>query len=308
MSFQIHRGLFALDFIDHYAILGIAIDADTKEVRKRYLKVARRLHPDSCSAENDADKQLAGQLLSKLVNPSWEGLSQEKNRTEYDVLIKLKGQSAARQNPVEITGSLAQQLATASNPDHFYKTALQDLAERQYDQLDQALELIAQISELNLVYLTRKEGKVGAPSATRKPPAAGTPSTSKPAAPAKAEPPKESLLEQYVRRAEGFAAKGNFTQATLELRDALKIEPNSSRCHSLMGTIYLKQNQPTMAKIHFNKALETDPDDAIAKEGKQKLEQSTKPTSQTTAKPAKKDDRSQSNPGLFGGLFGGKKK
>jgi curved DNA-binding protein CbpA len=307
MSFQIQRGFFALDFTDHYAILGIAIDTETKDLRKRYLKVARRLHPDSCSAESEADKQIAEQLLSKLVNPAWEGLAQEKARTEYDVLLKLKAQGAAQQGSVEVAGALAQQLQTATNPDHFYQTALQELVDRQYQQLDQALEITAQLSELNLVYAIRKNGKnIG--GGARKPvttsgASAGTGNAAQP----KAAPPKESLVDQYYRRAEGFAAKGNFTQATLELRDALKIEPNNSRCHSLMGTVYLKQNQPTMAKIHFNKALEINPNDEAAKEGKQKLEQTNKTTSQTTAKPAKKDDRSQSSGGLFGGLFGKKK-
>jgi curved DNA-binding protein CbpA len=305
MSFQIQRGLFALDFTDHYAILGIAIDTETKDLRKRYLKIARRLHPDSCSAESDVDKQMAEQLLSKLVNPAWEGLSQEKVRTEYDVLLKLKAQGAAQQGAVEVAGVLAQQLQTAANPDQFYQTALQELIDRQYQQLDQALEITAQLSELNLVYAIRKNGKV---MGARKPAASPAASSGKPnAAPPKAAPPKESLVDQYCRRAEGFAAKGNYTQATMELRDALKIEPNNSRCHSLMGTVYLRQNQPTMAKIHFNKALELNPDDEAAKEGRQKLEQATKTTSQTTAKPAKKDDRSQSSGGLFGGLFGKKK-
>jgi hypothetical protein len=41
MSFQIERGLFKFDFTDHHAVLGIPVNADVKEVRKRYLKIAR---------------------------------------------------------------------------------------------------------------------------------------------------------------------------------------------------------------------------------------------------------------------------
>jgi curved DNA-binding protein CbpA len=314
MSFQLQRGLFGLDFIDHYAILGIAIDADVKEVRKRYLKVARRLHPDSCSAERDTDKQLAEKLLSKLVNPAWEALSQERSRIEYGIVLKLKGQTAAHhQQDLEIGSSLAQQLLSSANPDHFYHTTLQDLAERQYQQLDQVLELTAQISELNLVYLIKKES-TSSPTARKSSATTPPKSTAQPAAkPAQPEPePQESLVDQFYRRAEGYLKKGNLTQAMVELRDALKIEPNNGRCHGLMGLIYLQQNQPTMAKIHFNKAIAIDPQNEIAQAGLRKLAGSPKSTdktaSQPSPKPAKKDDRSQSNGGLFGGLFGGKKK
>jgi preprotein translocase subunit Sec63 len=47
MSWKIDRGLFKYDFIDYHAILCVSVDADVKDIRKRYLKIARRLHPDS---------------------------------------------------------------------------------------------------------------------------------------------------------------------------------------------------------------------------------------------------------------------
>ncbi|UBF29068.1 tetratricopeptide repeat protein [Kovacikia minuta CCNUW1] len=210
--------------------------------------------------------------------------------------------------------------------DHFYQTSLRDLASKQYDHLDQTLELTAQLSELNLVYLMRKESSGGvaldepkktiytgsnipdstqAPSRSAAPPAAN-----------RQQSYRESLTAQYYRRAEDHANKNNFAQAILELREALQLEPNNSQCHSLMGMVYLKQNQATMAKIHFNKALQIDPQDAMALEGKQKLEQAQTAAGKAARTPAanaqktapkgnKPDDKSGG--GLFG-LFGGKKK
>jgi curved DNA-binding protein CbpA len=313
MSFQIDRGLFLPDFSDFHAILGVSIEADVKEIRKSYLKIARRLHPDSCIAASDTDKQLAGQLLSKLVNPAWEKLSQEKSRTDHLIVLKMKGQGAARKrDELQIASSLAQQLLTARNPDHFYRTALQGLSERQYEHLDQAIELIAQISELNLAYLVAQSSSDDNAGSPKSPILTTTTATSpKPkAVPQPTSPPVESLSDQYYRRAEGFAAKGNYAQATIELRDALKIEPNSSRCHSLMGMLYLRQNQPTMAKIHFTKALSIDPQDERALIGKQKLEPPA--PSPSPDKPAAKANATKQVPakpssGLFGGLFGKKK-
>ena len=322
MVFQIEkRGLFMLDLTDHHAILGVPVDADAKEIRKYYLKIARRLHPDSCTAAGETAKQLASQMLSKLVNPAWEQLSQDKNRIEHTLLLKLKGQAAQRkQAEIEIIGSLAKQLAmtNAMAVEHFYKSALQDMGERQYQQLDQVGEVTAQISELNLVYLMRKEGQgeslnsqpgkqifTGEAGKSTHPGSTVTQFSSDNSASA---PPRQTMAEQYYRRAEECFSKGNFAQATLELRDALKIEPNNSRCHSLMGMVYLRQNQGTMAKIHFNKALAADPKNEMAIVGKQRLEVGANQSPSSATKSANKADRDKPSGGLFGGMFGGKKK
>ncbi|MDX2099225.1 MAG: DnaJ domain-containing protein [Leptolyngbyaceae cyanobacterium bins.59] len=319
MAFQIQRGLFSLDFVDHHAILGVAMDADAKEVRKRYLKVARNLHPDSITTTDPEERQLANDFLSKMVNPAYEKLSQEKERAEYNVLIKLKGQQAVRQqSSFEITGELAKQLSTATDVDQGYKEALKQLAEKQYQQLAQMTEITGEISELNLVYLMRKTTK-GEPlkPATPKPATPAPASSKSPQAappPPPAVNPKEALTEQYYRRANDHFNNGNLAQATLELREALQISPNSAKCHSLLGAVYLKQKQGTMAKIHFNKALGLNPHDEIAKKGLQQVEKlaggATKPTpssGQPKASNQKSDKPNQSGGGFFG-LFGGKKK
>ncbi len=298
-----------LDFADYHSILGVSIESEVKEIRKSYLKIARRLHPDSGLTVSESDRLLADQLLSKMVNPAWEKLSQEKSRIDHVLILKLKGQSAQRNASIEVLGNLAKQLMTANNPDYFYRTALQDLADRQYEQFDQAIELTAQISELNLVYLMRREanGELSEPKPQLFTTATHTPTPAEVVV-TPAPPKEETMAEQYYRRAEGFMAKGNYAKATLELRDALESEPNNSRCHSLMGMVYLRQNQGTMAKIHFNKALSVNPQDPMALEGKQWLDQkASRTTSQPTAKASKPSDSKPSG-GLFGGLFGGKKK
>ncbi|QSJ16353.1 J domain-containing protein [Nostoc sp. UHCC 0702] len=314
MSLKIDRGLFKYDFIDHHAILCVSIDADVKDIRKRYLQIARRLHPDSSAISTATEKQLAGELLSKLVNPAYEKLTGERDRAEYIIVLSQMGKRLAQEsNSVELTTDLAKQLAASPNIDHLYKTAIAKIAETQYNSLVQSIQIIAQISELNLVYLMQNAGK-----AIAAPPAAIAPvnsSTSKPnTAPPPPAPAKEdSVVEQYLRRAQTLIDKNQFAQAKVELQDAVKLEPKSSRCHSLMGVVYLKQNQLKMAKIHFDNALKLDPNDQAALAWKPKIEkalgqQST--TAKVTSAPntgTKQPDKSGGG-GLFGGLFGGKKK
>jgi curved DNA-binding protein CbpA len=332
MSLKIEQGLFNLDFTDYHAILGVPVDAEPKDIRKRYLGIARRLHPDSGVTSDEIDRQRAAEFLSKLVNPAYEKLSQEKNYAEYCVLLRLKGQQALKQQEtVVLTSDPARRVASASDLETAYKVTLRELAEKQYQQLGQVLEITGQISELNLVYLMRKEGRgetVGqrrsVPPAANSAPNSTPNSAPNPAAaprsrhtpPSPTPPPsREALVSAYLRRSQEFEMKQDYPRSILELRDALKIDPTNSVCHSRLGVIYLKTNQATMARIHFNKALELNPQDEVALEGKRRIEG---PSAKSTAgkpdpkgsKPGSKGGKSdtQGNGGGLFGLFGGKKK
>ena len=298
MSFQIERGLFKFDFTDHHAVLGIPVNADVSEVRKRYLKIARKLHPDSNKAESEAEKKLANQLLSKLVNPAYEQLSQNNSRDYLVSLSHLGRRLAAEKGKISLVSEAAKRLTQAgASLDSTYKSSVQSLASKQYEVLDQAVEKIAEISELNLVYLMLKGSKGENLAASAAKPAPGTGNAvAKPATgtgtvsgrPAtgtvtgggsggsSGKPPdsqERSRAEEYIGRAEGYLKKNNFAGAVLELREALKLEQNSNRAHTLLGIAYLRQNQLTMAKVHINKALQLNPNDELAKKGKRHLEE-----------------------------------
>ena len=287
MFFKIDSGLFQFDFTDHHAVLGVPIDADFKDIRKRYLNIARRLHPDSCFAESEAYKRQASQLLSKLVNPAYEKFSHDRSRAEYIVLLKEMGKRVVQESAaIELKSELSQQLNKTNNIDHFYKTLLYKLAEKQYESFDQVPQLIAQISELNLVYLMRKGGSALQPPLQPQSTKTNSGEKIKDTPPPPPAAQQESVVAQYLRRAQNFAS------ARVELQEALKLEPNNSLCHSLIGVVYLKQNQNTMAKVHINKALQLNPQEPMALKGKQFLDQASK----------------KSGGHMFGGMFGGKKK
>lgn len=332
MALKIDRGLFNTEFTDHHAILGVAIDASSKDIRKRYLKIARRLHPDSSAIKTEAERQLANELLSKLVNPAYEKLTQERDQAEYALILKLKGKQACQQQEtISLTTDGARQLAGASNFTSSYTSALTELSGKQYEALAETIDIIGQISELNLVYLMKQAQNGGSGSRLTSPQSPPKTSNARDGSKPDPDPPppirtpdrkptRQEILNRYLERARSHEALGKFPEAIREMREALKFEPKSSECHSRLGAIYLRAKQLTMAKVHFNQALKLNPNDEIAQAGLRRLGSNTtinppnnKGATKSTGKsPSRKGatkgkGQDKSGGGLFG-LFGGKKK
>ncbi len=315
MSFQIERGLFKFsDCGDHHAVLGVPINADANQVRKRYLKITRSLHPDSRKIKDEASKKLASEILSKLVNPAYEQLYKDKSRRqEYQMVLTQMGKRLATEGSgASIASEVAQDLSRAgANIESSYRNALQSLAVEQYSSLDQVLERIAQISELNLVYLMRTQGKgmkapQKAPASKSAAPKSATKEASSQQQTSAPEKQTISPVDNYIRRAKGYIDKNSFSKAVLELRDAIKLEPTNGVCHALIGWAYLKQNQQGMARVHIKKAWQVNEQDPTIIKVKNAYEKITK---EKIIPETKKPEATQtSGSGILGGLFGGRRK
>ncbi len=318
MSFEIQRGLFGFDFTDYHAVIGVSVDANLKEIRKQYLSIARRLHPDVCRLEN---KDLAQDLLSKLINPAYAKLSNERDFVDYGVLLRMTGKRLVEESDqISLESEAARALLELSSLDQVhreYSKQLRELAQHHYEDLSQAIAQIATLSELNQVYLLRRtqnDGGWGRPVAktSNKVTSTGKPIPSPPPPPPKTS--QESLVDNYYNRALSLLEKHSFSSARKELQDALKLEQGNARCHALMAKVYLIQNEQkaasvnlTMAKSHLSKAVKTDPHDPVVIEVRKLYNKMmARPTSgkPISKKPAKKPEKGG---GLFGGLFGGKK-
>ena len=327
MPFAIKHGLFKLNITDYHAILGVPINADAKQIRLQYLKIAQKLHPDTCKVDI-TQKQLASDILSKLVNPAYKQISRKNSYAEYQLVLTQVGNRLAEQaDKITLASEITRELLTAGDKmELVYNKLVKNLVNKQYQSLDQVTHYIAQLSELNLVYLmltqkqaAKKEVSVSAESQNQSPAKAqASSSPSQDSQSAKNEVTPKSRVDSYLRRAKEYMAKNSFAMAVSELRAALKIDPNHSTCHGLLGQAYLQQNQLTMAKVHINKAWEANPKDPVTIEAKELLDKFNKANRKNSQNKRKlksssrnSGDRAKTqsgNSGIFGSLFGAKKK
>ena len=321
MSFTIKHGLFKANITDYHAILGVSLNADVKKIRLKYLRIAQKLHPDTCKADAEG-KKLASQLLSKLVNPAYEQLSNKNLFAEHQLILTQIGKRyAEKSDRMTVASEPAKKLLQADRDlDKVYHQLLKELTTDQYQQIDCVLKRTAIISELNLIYLmlSHKQGITREERVIRKKPLKTKSTSSKAATQSNLQPTQartqpeeqtpESRVTSYIRRAKEYMAKENYNDAITELKDAIRINPNSSTGHALMGKAYLKQNQLTMAKVHINKAYKANPKDPIVIENKELLEKLVKQQKRKSAKTSNNSGKKKSSDsGFLSGFFSKKK-
>lgn len=142
---------------DYYAALGLPIISNHMYIRNVYLRIARILHPDVYGFSAD-EKVIATQYLAKLVNPAYNGLMKDQDRRAYQQIFKLLAKRLMqRSRNIQIHSESACELIMTPSDD-VYERLVTEIAKVQYQSLSQILDLTAQISELNLVYILYQEG------------------------------------------------------------------------------------------------------------------------------------------------------
>jgi tetratricopeptide (TPR) repeat protein len=300
---------------DPFSVVGVSVLADDKRASKRYRSVAKILRPDISVNTDPETGEFIAQLFARFVNPSYEKIKQEKGRAETLALMRLQVRRALKDGTLIPQTEVAQQLSRKSlqEADVFYEQAIANLAALQYEPLENFQSITQQINELNLVYLKLKMGgdnifigerRTGVinPQEGRTPPPA--PSTANNGS-------QYDYADRHYRRAQEYMKKNAWSQAVLELKDALKMEPNKGDYHSLIGLAYWRQDLRGMAKSHFRRALQIDPNDQIATHFATLLDiQQSPPPNGSQPKPDPKKSEPQKSesqkpaPNQKGGLFG----
>lgn len=302
-------------YTDPYALLGVSVAADERRILKRYRVVAKQLHPDALVEVPAELRQLADQVLPKLVNPAYQRLKQDKGRNEVLATLRFKVRRLSRDQQLQPTSKPGKYLLDVAETevDVFYEQAVDQLCDRQYASLADFETCTQQLSELNLVYLRRK---MGAPVIREK--RTGLVAAATIAAEPLADLPSNgrassglAYAERHYGRAQEYLKGKNVQAAIQELKDALKIDPQNSSYHCLMGQAYLLQKLPGMAKVHFKQALRLNPKNAVALKYARQLNLTmTDPPPRSAAtptqdKPKQPDSKPSDSPrrSLFGGLF-----
>jgi hypothetical protein len=89
--------------------------------------------------------------------------------------------------------------------------------------------------------------------------------------------------------------------ALKELRSAVQVDCNHSKCHALLGVVYMNQKLAGMAKLSFQQALKLNPQEPLALQCIGKVGGTTPDKSSESGK--NKD--SEKKGGFFGWLGGG---
>ena len=254
-------------FSDPYAVLGVSVTADESRILKRYRQVAKLLHPDVQTNKDSESHAFVGQVLARLVNPSYQRLKQAKGRAETLATLRFRVRRLSRENKLTPDSELANQLLAIAEPEveMFYEQMIATLATHQYEAANSFEQITQQIGELNLVYLRRKMGDlVIRQKRTGLVAAQDISQVSIPPVDVELNQSTVNYAERHAIRAREYLQKGNHALAIQEMRDALKIQPSNSDYHSLLGQAYWLQRLPGMAKVHFRQALKLDSKHPVA--------------------------------------------
>ena len=289
-NFKINKGLASYGISDHYAILGLPMTTDAAQIRKKFLKLAKILHPD-VFGRTPEEKETATKYFSKMVSPAYQLLNSDRERGEYLATLRMFAQNKKQKDEVPtLSSEIAQKLYRIPH-EITYKQYVEQVSPKQYETLDSILEYTATLSELNLVYLfTQTSLNFSSGSSTMAP--VGSQTANVEATPAAK--PAQSPALRNLNMAELFISKKQWTDALKELLSAEKLDPNNAKVYALKGLVQMNQNAAAIAKASFQKALKLDPKEPTAVKYINQVSAATKPPE----KPPEKK----------GGLFGWGKK
>lgn len=253
--------------MDPYAVLGVAVTADDRRILKRYRQAAKQLHPDVMINESESDREFAGQVLSRLINPAYQRLKQDKDRAETLATLRLKVRRLTREEKLEPQGEQAKKLMAVPEEEVevFYEQILVEMAEGQYVTVTTFTEATQAIAELNLIYLRRKMGNLVIREKRAGLVAAAA--VQSPNAPVAAPTPEAAPInyaQRHVTRAKTYIRSQKYSEAIKELKDAVRIEPNNSDYHAMLGQAYMMSKMTGMAKVHIRQALKLNPHHQVA--------------------------------------------
>ncbi|MEH2391206.1 MAG: DnaJ domain-containing protein [Nostoc sp.] len=252
---------------DPYAVLGISVSADDRQICKRYHTLAKFLHPDHYTKSSNPDQELATAIFSRLINPAYEQLKHPQKRFIAIAMLRSDAR-VSKQQALSSQSAIAQEIIEMSPPqaELFYEEAIASYAEAQYKSLHEFYQVTQQISILNLVYLQLHKPDLFLPQKTVSiiPEVQVKPVQLTLDEKHNVKPVLTDYAQRHYQRAIEYVRLANWTLAVQELRDAIKLEPNNSDFYALLGLVHIQQKFIGMARVYIRQALKLNPQNSLA--------------------------------------------
>ncbi|MEH2117579.1 J domain-containing protein [Nostoc sp.] len=252
---------------DPYAVLGISVSADDRQVCKRYHTLAKFLHPDHYTKSSNPDQELATAIFSRLINPAYEHLKHRHKRLIAIAMLRSDAR-ALQQQALSSQSAIAEEIMEMSPPqaELFYEEAIACYAEAQYKSLHEFYQVTQQISILNLVYLRLHKPDLSLPQKAVPiiPEVEVKPVQLTLDEKPNVKPVLTDYAQRHYQRAIEYVRLTNWTLAVQELRDAIKLEPNNSDFYALLGLVHIQQKFLGMARVYIRQALKLNPQNSLA--------------------------------------------
>jgi curved DNA-binding protein CbpA len=107
---EINDLYFALDLLDHYAVLSLPRTAEKAEIRKRYFAISKRFHPDTMFRKRLGSFKPRMEAIFHRATEAYEVLSRKKRRLEYDAYLERVEKTRAAEVEVEVGETEARQV------------------------------------------------------------------------------------------------------------------------------------------------------------------------------------------------------
>ncbi|NJK62004.1 MAG: J domain-containing protein [Synechococcaceae cyanobacterium SM2_3_1] len=282
---------------DYYAILGAPISAEAKQISDSYKQVCKALRVGFVGRSEEADR--ATRLIAKVINPAKEILCKDKERIEYDAVLKIRVERLLQQKPLAELWPNSEKVSRLRRSPQWrteYAELIHQLAKEQYASLDQVAEMTIQLSELNLAYLLLRETGQAEQASSSSTISTSTPSTDpQPNTVAEAVPkppvvsPEEAArldADKRFKQGQQMIDNKQYREAVQFLTIAINKSPLEASFYALRGIAQLRQGNRTMAKEDLQHAYRIDPTNEEAKQG-MKEEAQTRGLDDPTAPPAR---------------------
>jgi tetratricopeptide (TPR) repeat protein len=246
--------------LDPYAVLGISVNADERQISKRYHTLAKLLHPDSRAQNYGLEQELAEAVFTQLVNPAYHQVKSREKRLSIVAQMRIHSCGLDTDNLESVQTAFNRNILLMSlqEAEIFYRQVVACYANEQYRVLSQSFHIIQKLNVLNLVYLWLPNRKEPVPTSAAQPIGQSSESQSL------SQRPKENYAQRYYERAIQYTKQTKWELAVQELRDAIKIEPDNSDYHALLGAVHFHQQFLGMSRVYIRQALKLNPQNPLA--------------------------------------------